>query len=549
MNKGKVFLRVAAALICLVVVLGVIPEFYAKAETTADYPVVSDYDSLVAAIENASYGDTIGIAGTITIQDGGTIGQENKVLTFLRLNENAYLYFGGSGTAIIQNITFEGNEITSPFPFVYADQSITIQNCIFQNCICGGDGGAIAIYSGKAYITNCAFRNNQANNGGHVYVNGASYIEFNSCTFKNGQAVEDGGAVALKSSTSFYFAGCTITGNQAGRYGGGLYNAGNGVFSQCRLYWNVAGELGSDYATEKNGVNMAESVAELASLYESINLIPVEWEAEISESTSIRGGKLIVEYIIPPESEEPDETEPEETPDEGESEGTEPGETETPGEDEAGEAEDTGEIDEAEPSTEDQQPDDSETGDPAEDNAPAENEPDETSPSETETESPDQQTDESDTASPSNTGGVAGDTVTTTTITNSSTSSTDNSDRSTYSTTTTDNSRSTSTSDSNNSSTVNNYYTQQEAQTSTEQGVQTIVIDGGGSGEPIEQIIRIEGSDSGSTEGMTLTVNVNVGSVDQETAASTDQQSSVSWYQVAVLCLLSGILVCLIRKR
>ena len=51
---------------------------------------------------------------------------------------------------------------------------------------------------------------------------------------------------------------------------------------------------------------------------------------------------------------------------------------------------------------------------------------------------------------------------------------------------------------------------------------------------------------------MTLNVNVNVGedgTPDQEAEASPRQQDGVSWYQVAVLCLLSTILVCVIKKR
>ena len=143
--------------------------------------------------------------------------------------------------------------------------------------------------------------------------------------------------------------------------------------------------------------------------------------------------------------------------------------------------------------------------------------------------------------------------MTTTTTTNSN-SSTDNSDRSTHSTTT-DNSRRTETNDSNNTSTVNNYYAQDQQSSSGGESVQTIVVPAGssGSGEPIEQTIRVEAPD-GSTgaDGMTLNVNVNVGedgTPDQEEEVSPKQQDGASWYQVAVLCLLSAILVCVIKKR
>lgn len=107
---------------------------------------------------------------------------------------------------------------------------------------------------------------------------------------------------------------------------------------------------------------------------------------------------------------------------------------------------------------------------------------------------------------------------------------------------------------SNNTSTINNnYYTQPETQTSNNQPeVQTIVVPVGNAGndEPLQQTISIQGSPEGnSSEGMTLNVNVNIGSegtADQE--KSIIEQSGVSWYQVAVLCLLSLILGCVIKR-
>ncbi len=51
---------------------------------------------------------------------------------------------------------------------------------------------------------------------------------------------------------------------------------------------------------------------------------------------------------------------------------------------------------------------------------------------------------------------------------------------------------------------------------------------------------------------LVLIMGVNVGedgTPDQEVEASPQQQDGASWYQVAVLCLLSAILVCVIKKR
>lgn len=112
-----------------------------------------------------------------------------------------------------------------------------------------------------------------------------------------------------------------------------------------------------------------------------------------------------------------------------------------------------------------------------------------------------------------------------------------------------------STSDSNNTSTVNNYYQQEKQPSSSGESVQTIVVPIGntGNGEPLQQTIRGESPEgttaTGSLEGLTLNINVNTASPDQVANTSPVQQSGISWYQAIVLCLLSAILVCLLKRR
>lgn len=118
-----------------------------------------------------------------------------------------------------------------------------------------------------------------------------------------------------------------------------------------------------------------------------------------------------------------------------------------------------------------------------------------------------------------------------------------------------DNSRYSSTRDSNNTSTVNNYYQQEKQPSSSGESVQTIVVPVGntGNGEPLQQTIRVESPEgttaTGSLEGLTLNINVNTASQDQAANTSPIQQSGISWYQAIVLCLLSAILVCLLKRR
>lgn len=569
MNKR--FFKFISMVVCLTLLFGLTKGvMVANATETPDYPVVSNADELLAAIESADHGDTIGIDNHIIFRKDFVVGSEEKSITIVRTSRYGYLDFGGTGSSVIQNITFDGGNIQSDYQMVYIDQNITVQDCLFKNCICStGQGGAIGIYGGRANFYNCIFENNQSIVGGHVLVNGALYVVFDECVFTKGNAVTRGGAIAVSSSTTYEVNNCTITENQTGNYGGGIYNAGRGVLSQTKLYNNTVTLCGTDYASETGAtLNFVESVKELEALFEEDGLKPIEWE--IQTDVGITGAKLILEDITPIEPEEPDETEPTEPdePTEEPEQPTTPDESETP--DEPGESE---------PSTDGEQTDDPTEENPSEGDSdtepdtPQDNTPEEIPPSDDEgTGEPDQQpeentpsnstvdnsttnnsvTDNSNTDNSSTTGDIITD--------NSSRSSTDNSTSSNHESTT-DNSRYSNTTDSNNTSTVNNYYTQPGTQPSNNQPeVQTIVVPVGntGSGEPIEQTITIqsspEGNGSGSLEGMTLNVNVNIGSenaADQQEALSpsTVQQSGASWYQVAVLCLLSAILVCVIRRR
>lgn len=511
MNRKKKLLRVIAVVICLVLIMGA--NVGISAAETENIPVVTNGKGLLQAIERAHHGDTIGIRGLIAFYDSTVIGDEGKQITLLRMDENSYLSFSGTGESTIQNITFDGNGIESMYPMIYTVRGLTLKNDIFQNCVCSnGEGGAIALYNENDAtfnnLYNCTFKNNEAVRGGHIILSGSVSATFENCVFENGTATNEGGAIFFNTGTVYEVKNSVITQNKAGTYGGGIYNAGRGVLSGTKLYYNTAEIIGGDYATENGLLNFAESVAEWEKLYEPDQLKPIRWRYE--SDSGITGETLILEYLgEQPEPEIPDETEPTEP---EESEPTEPTESEEqPMETEEPDESQPEQPTEEEPGTEPEAPDDEEPTTPATPSEPS----------------------------------VNNNSTTTTTTTNSS-SSTDNSDRSTHNTTT-DNSRREEINDSNNTSTVNNYYAQEQQPSSGGESVQTIVVPAGssGSGEPIEQTIRVEAPDGSTGEdGMTLNVNVNVGedgTPDQEVEASPQQQDGASWYQVAVLCLLSAI--------
>lgn len=547
-NRRKKPFRILAAMLCIALVFGVCTGYQARAEGTVYY--ASDQQSLLKKIKSAKDGDIIQIDGTIEVTD---LGSPDKQIILDRVSADSRIVTQQGVPATIQNITFDGSNLNSSTPILTIQGGeFTVENCIFENCgdpefkgSSGSIGGAVQVKSGEGSFVGCSFRHNTAVAGGHIAIMGNAAVSFYDCALLDGRS-GSGGAISINKNADCIIEGCTITENVSFDYGGGIANGGNIQVRRTKLFNNQTVNGGADIANKIGGTMVLEdSLETLQELFADERIIVHGWVCDydfegniyIPDVEPTEENLLMLDFeYMQPEPEEPEEptkpAEPE-TPDEPTTP-EEPGESETP----------------TEPETPDQPTQPENPDEPTEPTTP-----DESSPSGNEPEQKPDNAEPTNPATPSDSAGESGGTTTN----SSSESSTDNSNRSTNSNTTIDNSRRTSTSDSNNTSTVNNYYTQQpETQLPNNQPeVQTIVVPvgSGGNGEPIEQTIKIESSPErsvvGSAEGMTLNVNVNVGSEDtqQQPAATAEQQSGVSWYQAAVLCLLSAILVCLIRKR
>lgn len=528
-----------ATIMCAACVVVMCSGYQARAETTADFPVVSNANQLLQAIAAANDGDTIGISDNIAFYEGVTLGTEDKNITIIRVNEEAHFSFSGTGSFLIQNIMFDGNDIESMYSMICSQRHLTVKNSFFQNCICNGEGAAVSNME-RTEFYNCIFKNNSSTGrGGHVSM---YHGIFDNCILTDGDSNFEGGAVACGSVD---FNNCLITRNHAGMYGGGVCTSGITVLTGTKLYNNTAGACGPDYVDTQNGVHISESIEELAALYKSDGLKPISWEK--TQVGFMIGGKLILEeFVEKPEPEQPTIPEEPETPDNPDNPTepenpdqpdtpTEPGENEQP-KDEPGTGTDNSAEDENGPSEPETPPDDTQ------------NKGDEQPPADNPQEKPGVSGSGNAPEAPSDSAGNNGSNNTsnsTSTTTTSDNRTTDNSDNSRYS----------STSDSNNTSTVNNYYQQEKQPSSGGESVQTIVVPVGntGNGEPLQQTIRVESPEgttaTGNLEGLTLNINVNTASQDQAANTSPIQQSGIFWYQAIVLCLLSAILVCLLKQR
>lgn len=545
MNRKKKFFKVLAVLLCVAVVTWICPGYIVEAETHR----VKDINSLLSAIRNAADGDTIVFYGEI--DSINNLGSAEKHIILKRGTADSYLITQRGISGTIQNITFDGAGMKANQPILKVQGDFTVENCTFQNCgdpqntsSSGCIGGAIQANFGSPVFRNCQFINNNAVVGGHIAIIGDAAVSFYDCTMKAGYA-GSGGAISITGNARCIVEGCTITENETLDYGGGIANGGYIQIKETKLFNNRTVNGGADIANKIGGVMVLEDTLEtLQTLFEADEIVVHGWvcdydfdegiyipDVEPSEDNLL---KLDFEYKQPEETEpsepeqptEPGETEQPTTPDENEP--IEPGENEQPTD---------------EPGTE---PDN-----PTEGEKPGEGEPPPP------TDNPEEKPGESDTEeTPSTPSDATGDTTTNTTI--NSNSSTDNSNRSTNTTDNrktdnSDNSRYSNTSDSNNNSTVNNYYSLENQPYNNGESIQTIVVPVGnaGSGEPLQQTIKIESPEgtTGNLEGMTLNVNVNIVPQEQEAAISSASEKGVSWYQVAILCLLSAIVGCLLKRR
>lgn len=178
--------------------------------------------------------------GTTILGAEGTIFKNTGSSRFFKIGKSVDLKF--------ENITFDGGNAGNENG-----------GAIWQN-----DGTAILAFK------NCAFKNNNANNGGAIYMAGSNMTAENT-SFSDNTATTAAGAVGIAGTAELVsFTDCDFTSNTAGKHGGALQNHGGektrltvtgGTFSNNKTTdGSVGGGAAITFRGEKPSITIIDGV-------------------------------------------------------------------------------------------------------------------------------------------------------------------------------------------------------------------------------------------------------------------------------------------------
>lgn len=232
---------------------------------------VNPGQSIQAAINSAQDGDTVHVAQGTYYQSIDFLGKAitvtgaNRATTVLDAsslpNRSVVSFQSDEGRdSVLEGFTIRGGT-GSPYSGkmvgggVYIDGSgPTVLNCIIEDNHTG-IGGGIGHLNSHAYIANCIIRNNTANVAGS-YGGAGLYADFGTltlqnCEFSSNQALNSavGGAMSFQ-FTRVNAVNCLLVNNEAGTWGGGVYNSlGLINLVNCTIAGNAAGYAGGGVYT------------------------------------------------------------------------------------------------------------------------------------------------------------------------------------------------------------------------------------------------------------------------------------------------------------
>ena len=195
-----------------------------------------------------AYSDDRG--GGLHIADYNNLEVINCTFSGNSANQYGGGVFSVRGSPSFTNCTFNANFSNRDGGAIYHNRgqhpdsgSIALTNCTFFENTAVHGGGLYNCYANSA-ATNCTFSGNSANTGGGIVNNGGS-LSLTNCTFSANSANDYGGGIRTYGGPgSPSLTNCTFSGNSS-KYGGGMYNDyGNATVINCTIIGNDATRYG-----------------------------------------------------------------------------------------------------------------------------------------------------------------------------------------------------------------------------------------------------------------------------------------------------------------
>ena len=368
----------SALLSCLLLVSVLSPNALAiedEAETQPDdlpaetAVVVYSLDELQAAISAADDGDTITLGDRINITENCVIGDAEKQITIVPLDESVKMYlcvFGETATDVVfQNLVIDGKNLPCTYAIDIHSYRVAdeLAYCTFDNITVENVASTwipITIMATSAEIKNCRFANNTGHLCGALRIGTTAYtnitdstfccnksngfggaincqgeLEISNCTISENKAAYEvtdsysGGGIQIDIAAHCKITSCIITGNSA-TIGGGVSAVGNTEIIDTAIYGNIGKNGADDVRITKNTTFDMKYTESMDSVYigkqpvgfykdymgnrfdASTNAVFIGEVIECEIDSPDFGAKFVFASDLPPKPEQPEI--PEETP-------------------------------------------------------------------------------------------------------------------------------------------------------------------------------------------------------------------------------------------
>lgn len=210
---------------------------------------------------------------TATSLGGGLYNSNHTILTDCALSGNAASQGGGLnnnfGSADLTRCAFSGNSAGESGGGLYSiSGTVNLTSCTLSGNTTSGNGGGLyndlasEINVGTVNLNNCTVSGNSAESGGALYNSSIARltnctVSFNEGGFYGGGVYNDRyyGTLSLNNCT---FSGNHTADNNYNYYGGGLYNDGNATLVSCTFTNNTTGNGGGWY--NNNSISLTNTI-------------------------------------------------------------------------------------------------------------------------------------------------------------------------------------------------------------------------------------------------------------------------------------------------